>query len=403
MSERGILDPDAAYATWSERLGAWLLDVVVVLGLLFVAAFVVALVVDRGSPHAGEAEGALAAIVFPVLFPAYLAAFHGGRRGQTPGKRAMGIAVRHASTFDPISYGRALGRSYLTTVLWVLWAIPGVLDGLWPLWDRRHLALHDKAARTVVLRIAYADASALRAMDFGEQPSQASRRRPPRLILLSVVAVLVVGAVLAFVLGRFGGANVSLPYTERFSGDCGRWSTQNDDLLEAGCVGGEYHVLVRKAQNVQFFTVPVKADGVRVEADVRVAAGPAPLEYGIGCFLGDRSGYWAALTPATGYEIVSYTERSDGVATAQSMFEEKHAISIDRTHHVREDCGRSGVALWVDGKRVVWIPTFDSLIASTVGARPEHFEHAGVVVFPSTTGSDVRFDNFEVERLPASK
>ena len=36
--------------------------------------------------------------------------------------------------------------------LWALWAIPGILDHLWPLRDRRNQTFHDKFARSVVVR-----------------------------------------------------------------------------------------------------------------------------------------------------------------------------------------------------------------------------------------------------------
>lgn len=36
---------------------------------------------------------------------------------------------------------------------WMLWLIPGILDNLWPLWDRRGQTVHDKVARTVVIHV----------------------------------------------------------------------------------------------------------------------------------------------------------------------------------------------------------------------------------------------------------
>ncbi len=107
----------------------------------------------------GVVVGAGSAFFFFPLFPAYLAAFHGGARGQTPGKRVLGIAVRHAATLDRISYRRALGRSYLTLLFWAnpSFGALGMLDGLWALRDSRRQTLHDKAAKTVVIRMASAD------------------------------------------------------------------------------------------------------------------------------------------------------------------------------------------------------------------------------------------------------
>lgn len=52
-----------------------------------------------------------------------------------------------------LGYSRAFARAYLTLVLWARCAVPGILDGLWPLWDSRRQALHDKVVRTIVVRV----------------------------------------------------------------------------------------------------------------------------------------------------------------------------------------------------------------------------------------------------------
>ena len=64
---------------------------------------------------------------------------------------ALGIKVVDADNRSPIGYGRAFAR-LSTAFLWALFTVPGVLDHLWPLRDRRNQALHDKFARSVVVR-----------------------------------------------------------------------------------------------------------------------------------------------------------------------------------------------------------------------------------------------------------
>jgi uncharacterized RDD family membrane protein YckC len=54
-------------------------------------------------------------------------------------------------TGAPVSYNRAVPRALVEGVLWITF-IGGILDSLWPLWDRQNQTLHDKAAGTVVLR-----------------------------------------------------------------------------------------------------------------------------------------------------------------------------------------------------------------------------------------------------------
>ena len=74
-----------------------------------------------------------------------------GSRSQTIGKMALRIRVVGADDRRPIGYMRAFTRWLATALLWVF-TIPGLVDHLWPLHDRRNQALHDKLARSVVVR-----------------------------------------------------------------------------------------------------------------------------------------------------------------------------------------------------------------------------------------------------------
>ena len=52
---------------------------------------------------------------------------------------------------ESIGYGRALGR-YTITFVFGVFVIPVLLDYLWPLWDQKNQALHDKVVSSVVVR-----------------------------------------------------------------------------------------------------------------------------------------------------------------------------------------------------------------------------------------------------------
>jgi uncharacterized RDD family membrane protein YckC len=86
----------------------------------------------------------------------YYAILNGSELGQTFGKRAMNIAVRDiGGTGGTIGPQRA-GLRYVTVGLFRIvpfFVVFTVLDGLWPLWDRRFQALHDKIAGSVVVRV----------------------------------------------------------------------------------------------------------------------------------------------------------------------------------------------------------------------------------------------------------
>jgi len=103
------------------------------------------------SPHERSDSGQGPEILLIPLMPLYGALCHCYWHGQTLGKRALGISVRHVNG-GPISLGQALGRAYLRSALFVAAYMPWILDSLWPLWQSDNRALHDLAASTVVIR-----------------------------------------------------------------------------------------------------------------------------------------------------------------------------------------------------------------------------------------------------------
>lgn len=78
----------------------------------------------------------------------------------TPGKLAAGIRIRRRETPGPMPWSTMLPRflfvqalAFLAYVPWlgIVFLLVSVLDYLWPLWDSRNQALHDKIARTNVV------------------------------------------------------------------------------------------------------------------------------------------------------------------------------------------------------------------------------------------------------------
>ncbi|HEY3557826.1 MAG TPA: RDD family protein [Kribbella sp.] len=88
------------------------------------------------------------------------------KKGATPGKMALGIAVRYipapgqyVTTPPPGGavakrYGFQLGLSALglIPIVGTFAGFAALFDYLWPLWDSKHQALHDKVASTYVVR-----------------------------------------------------------------------------------------------------------------------------------------------------------------------------------------------------------------------------------------------------------
>ena len=140
----------AAYASWGRRLGAYLLDTIILVlpPLLVIVAVFVA---DPGEDSTAWYVALLAYLALIVLPFVYFTFFHGDARGQTPAKRMLGIRVVSDETGNRIGYGRAFGR-YVITLVFGFLVVPWFVDHLWPLWDRKNQALHDKIVSSVVVR-----------------------------------------------------------------------------------------------------------------------------------------------------------------------------------------------------------------------------------------------------------
>jgi uncharacterized RDD family membrane protein YckC len=98
-------------------------------------------------------------VVAAVILLAYQVFFL-TRTGATPGKAAMGISVRLRERPGPLELGTAVRRSSVQAVLGLVGNVPliglfgtigALLDLLWPAWDDRRQALHDKFAATNVV------------------------------------------------------------------------------------------------------------------------------------------------------------------------------------------------------------------------------------------------------------
>jgi uncharacterized RDD family membrane protein YckC len=122
----------AALASRGARLGAQLIDFMVVVAILFMSAMF------------GLAAPALAVLGFLVAF-AYLLLADGLPRGQSFGKRVLNIAVIDRRTRAPCTYGQSFLRNFLLAVL-------GIIDWIF-IFGATHQRLGDMAANTIVVRL----------------------------------------------------------------------------------------------------------------------------------------------------------------------------------------------------------------------------------------------------------
>ncbi|MEV4256930.1 RDD family protein [Spirillospora sp. NPDC049652] len=152
----GPHDPAGELASPWRRLAAIIIDYVIlaIVGWLITLPFGQVVEVtgpsgdQRISWHAG---GFTANLLVTILTLAYFTILH-GKFGQTVGKMALRTRVVRAADGGAISYGAALLRGFVMYVLWAICCVGGIVDSVWLLGDHRRQTLHDKAAKTVVVR-----------------------------------------------------------------------------------------------------------------------------------------------------------------------------------------------------------------------------------------------------------
>ena len=138
-------------ASWGRRLAALLVDVTVLVLVIATALLAAGVPAEELRDRVREGETLLVVVLFLIPEAIYYTALIGSR-SQTFGKMALGIKVVDAESRSPIGYPRAFRRWLSTAALRALFTVPTVVDHLWPLRDPRNQALHDKVARSVVVR-----------------------------------------------------------------------------------------------------------------------------------------------------------------------------------------------------------------------------------------------------------
>ena len=138
-------------ASWGRRLAALLVDVIVLVVAISVALVAAGMPADELRDRVENGETLLVIVLFLIPEAIYYT-WMVGSRSQTVGKMAVGIKIVDAESRAPIGYLRAFRRWLSTAAMRALFWIPAIVDHLWPLRDRRNQALHDKFARSVVVR-----------------------------------------------------------------------------------------------------------------------------------------------------------------------------------------------------------------------------------------------------------
>jgi uncharacterized RDD family membrane protein YckC len=147
----------AAPAEWWRRVVAIVLDGLI----LSIPNWIIVTLVGLNATQTDSAgnvtihPGALAGVLVISLIVSvvYSGLLEGSAHGQSIGKMALRIQVRDVETGGPIGFGRAATRRLVYQALFLPFGIPGLINGLSPLWDARRQAWHDKTARTLVVNV----------------------------------------------------------------------------------------------------------------------------------------------------------------------------------------------------------------------------------------------------------
>jgi uncharacterized RDD family membrane protein YckC len=146
-------------ASWGNRLGAYLIDGLILLVPVVVLTVVVA-AIAAGSDTGAIVTFILGVLAYLIVLFAYapvLMSREGENNGQTWGKQMIGIRVVRDNG-QAMSFGWAALREIAVKGLGVTIAssiipiIPWFLNFFWPLWDDENRALHDMICSTHVVR-----------------------------------------------------------------------------------------------------------------------------------------------------------------------------------------------------------------------------------------------------------
>ncbi len=154
----------AELASYGQRVGAYLIDQVIVLvlalataGVMLLSAFGLWELVDPPAGGHDPPGGFIVMIIltYPLTFAVALSYrwLTHGKSGKTLGKRAVGIRLVSESTGASVGLGPSAGRELVMLALNIVsCGVGNLLDLLWPLWDEKRQTLHDKAISSRVIR-----------------------------------------------------------------------------------------------------------------------------------------------------------------------------------------------------------------------------------------------------------
>jgi len=138
--------PASAYASWIQRVGAYLID-----GFVMAPFYILGVAIGRSTDSATGVTSVnafffISYLIGLVVF-GYNRWFQAGKTGQSWGKKALGIRLVSEQTGQPIGAGMAFLRDLAHFVDGVICYV----GYLFPLWDAKKQTLADKIVKTLVV------------------------------------------------------------------------------------------------------------------------------------------------------------------------------------------------------------------------------------------------------------
>ena len=136
---------DVKYAGFWIRLGAVLIDLIVMGVVLYIPSTVI-----YGSEYwvGDQFFYGFWDLMFSYVLPLVGTIWFWLRFSGTPGKMALKLKIVDADTGNKLTFGQAIGRYFA----YILSAIPFFLGYIWVGFDKRKQGWHDKLAGTIVIR-----------------------------------------------------------------------------------------------------------------------------------------------------------------------------------------------------------------------------------------------------------
>jgi uncharacterized RDD family membrane protein YckC len=151
------LPPGVSYASWGSRALALVVDSLMLFVCVTPGVVFTAVAASQAGP--GEdptvAEGVTIAVLFLAGVAGWLYNFcwTQGKRGQSWGKRVVGIHLVREYDLAPPGGGMGVARYVLRSALGnATCGIYSFLTALWPLWDDKNQTIDDKILHTLVVR-----------------------------------------------------------------------------------------------------------------------------------------------------------------------------------------------------------------------------------------------------------